>query len=70
MLRILGSSGGPRVTFIARTLLVADKKAMADDLRALAAIGPRLRRIIPAHGDVIDTDAAGTLRQVADALHP
>jgi len=69
MMRLMGSSGGPKVTFVARTMMVSDKKALADDLRSLAAMGPRLRRIIPGHGEVIDTDAADTLRKVADALH-
>ena len=68
MMRLMGSSGGPRVTFIARRLLVSDRAALAEDLRRLAGT-PGLRRIIPAHGEIIDADAAGTLRRVADAVH-
>ncbi|MCA9694067.1 MAG: hypothetical protein KC636_31055 [Myxococcales bacterium] len=65
--RLMGNAGGPKVTSITRWLLVKDKRAFRADLEALAAT-PGLTRIIVAHGDVIDDDAAGVLRSVAATL--
>lgn len=63
------SSGGPRMSRIAKLFLVSDRRAAADDLRALAAT-PGLQRVIVSHHEVIDRDAAAVLRGVADALAP
>lgn len=68
ILRVIGSSGGPRVTAIARRLLVGSAAELAQDLRALAEL-PGLARLVPAHGEVIDTDVSHVLRAVADRLH-
>ncbi|MCB9797495.1 MAG: hypothetical protein H6741_32800 [Alphaproteobacteria bacterium] len=65
--RLIGSSGGPKVTPIARMMMVKDKPALAQCLRGLADT-PDLVRVIPAHGDVIDQDPAGVLRAVAGSL--
>jgi hypothetical protein len=68
LLRLIGSSGGPKVTRVGRLLLVRDARAFADALRALAAT-EGLRRVVVSHGALIEHDAAGVLRTVADALH-
>jgi hypothetical protein len=64
---ITASSGGPKVSRVARWFLVGDHQAFADDLRALADLAG-LRRVIVSHHQVIDRDPAGVLRQVADTL--
>jgi len=68
VVKLLGSTGGPKVTRTARIGLVKDKRAYADHLRQLAA-RPDLARIVPGHGAVIVDDAAGALRIAADGLH-
>lgn len=65
--RLTGSTGGPKVTRIARLFLVDDNPAVAGDLRRLADT-PGLSRIIVSHQDVIATDPAGILRRLADGL--
>lgn len=50
--RLIGSSGGPKVTFIARTFLAKDRKALRAHLERLAAI-PDLRRIVVMHGEMM-----------------
>ena len=67
MLRLLGSSGGPRVTPIARLLAVRDVRAIAADLERLASI-PGLARLVPTHGDIVGQDAPAVLRGVASRL--
>lgn len=67
ILKVLGSSGGPKVTRIARTFMVSDRRAYANQLRALAAL-PKLSRIIPSHGAILEQNVSETLRQVATDL--
>jgi hypothetical protein len=67
MLRAIGSSGAPRVTLIARTLIVKDKAALAAYLLELAAL-PGLARVIVSHVELIDRDPAGVLRKLAATL--
>lgn len=67
MFRLMGSSGGPRVTRVMRLLAVKDKKAVRAHLERLAGT-PDLARIIPGHGDPIERDVATTLRQIARRL--
>lgn len=61
------STGGPRVSRIARLFLVKDKRAFRSALEELAAI-PNLRRVIVAHHLTIDRDPANVLREVAATL--
>lgn len=68
VVKLIGSTGGPKVTWTARTFLVKDKPAYAAQLRELAA-RPALRRIIPGHGAVITDGAAAALAGAADRLH-
>jgi hypothetical protein len=67
-LRLVGSSGGPRVTRIARTFIVKDRRALARRFVALANGTPDLVRIVVSHGDVIDREPTEVLRQVALTL--
>jgi len=67
MLKIMGSTGGPKVTRIGKMFLVADKRALRAHFERLAA-EEKLVRLIPGHGEVIDEDAPGVLRRVAAAL--
>jgi hypothetical protein len=68
LVKLIGSTGGPKVTWTARVALVEDKPAYAATLRALAA-RPALRRIVPGHGDLITDDAGAKLAGAADRLH-
>lgn len=65
--RITGSSGGPRISRIARWFLAKDKPALRAHLERLAAT-PDLRRIVVSHHEVIDRDPARVLRDVAATL--
>ena len=65
--RLLGSTGGPRVTTIAKTFLVSDRKALREHMLELAA-QPGLERLVPCHGAIVETDAPGVLRQIAETL--
>lgn len=52
---------------VKRGMIVEDRLALAAQLDAWAA-DPGLRRIIVSHGDVIEQNAAGVLRTLADTL--
>jgi len=67
IVRLLGSTGGPRVTLVGRLSLVRDKQKAKAALAALAAT-PGLVRVVPAHVDVIHVDAQKTLAEVAARL--
>jgi hypothetical protein len=62
--RWMGSTGGPRVTPLGKLTLVKDKRALRAHLERLADT-PGLSRIIVAHGQPIEADAAACLRDVA-----
>ena len=51
VVKLIGSTGGPKVTWTARTFLVKDRRAYAAQLRQLAA-RPALARVVPGHGAV------------------
>jgi hypothetical protein len=57
----------PKVTPMARTFLVASKRALRSHFERLAAI-EGLARIIPGHGDIIAENPAEILRRVASTL--
>lgn len=65
MMRVLGSTGGPRVTWVMRRFGLRDKKAARAHLVRLSET-PGLARIIMSHGVLIEHDAAATLRQAAE----
>lgn len=64
---ITASTGGPRVSRIARWFIARDKPALRGHLERLAAT-PDLRRIVVSHHEVIDRDPARVLRDVAATL--
>jgi hypothetical protein len=67
LLRFFGSSGGPRVTRIAKWFVVGDRAAFRENLERLAAT-PGLARLVPCHGGIVSNDPAGVLRQAAASL--
>ena len=67
VLRMLGSSGGPRVTRIFRMMIMKDGTALRKDLERLAA-EPKLTRIIVSHEKVISERPADVLHAVAASL--
>jgi hypothetical protein len=68
MTRLMGfGAAGPQVPRLIRHMMIEDKAALAAQLQGWADI-PGLKRIVVSHGDVIDDDPAGVLREVADSL--
>jgi hypothetical protein len=61
------STGGPRISRVARWFIVKDSRAFAAHLERLADT-KGLSRVIVSHHETIATDAAGALRQVAGSL--
>ena len=61
------SSGGPKLSRIARWFLVKDAKALRASLERLADL-PALKRVIVSHHETIVHDPARTLREVAATL--
>jgi Domain of unknown function (DUF4336) len=68
VVKVIGSTGGPKVTNTAKWFIVKDRAAYAAHLRRLAAT-PGLARVVPGHGDVVRTEAAAALVRAADRLH-
>lgn len=66
--KLVGSTGGPKVTNTAKWFIVKDRPAYAAHLRRLADT-PGLARLVPAHGAILTDDPAGALRRAADGLH-
>lgn len=67
LFRLLGSSGRPRVTAIARWFIVGDRAVLRDHLLRLSA-RPGLLRLIPCHGTIVAQDAPAVLRRIAEEL--
>ena len=63
----MGSSGGIKITRIARLFLVADKAALRAHLARLAAL-PDLRRVIVSHHEIIDREPGRALAEAAATL--
>lgn len=66
ILKLIGSTGGPKVTRIGRLFLAKDKPALRAHFERLAT--KDVVRILPGHGDAIDADAPGVLKAVAATL--
>lgn len=69
VMKLMGSTGGPRVTRFFRLVGVNDKRRLAAQLRHRAA-EPGLSHLVPGHGDPVAVDAPGVLRDIADSLAP
>lgn len=67
MKNVTDSTGGPKVTRVAKLFLVKERVAFQAHLLKLSNESG-LSRLIPGHGDVVDVDAPGVLRAVANAL--
>jgi len=67
LLKILGSSGGPKVTRTARWFLLEDAPALQAHLLRLADT-PGLVRLVPGHGELVEAHPAATLRGIANVL--
>lgn len=67
--RLLGSTGGPRVTLIGRLMMTftRSRAPYRAFLRRWAESG-EVVRLIPGHGDVVATDATRVLTELADSL--
>jgi len=65
--KMIGSSGGPKVTRLLKLAMVRDHRALRAHLEKLAET-PKLRRVIMSHGARVESDAVGFLRQVAATL--
>ena len=63
------SSGGPRVSRIAKLAVVSSAAEAADDLRHLAQT-PGLARVVVSHHEIIADQPALRLKEAADGLHP
>lgn len=64
---ITQSSGGLRVTRIAKLMLIKDRRAFRSHIERLAATAD-LRRVIVSHHEMVSTDAAAALRAAVAAL--
>ncbi len=65
LLKSLGSYGKPKHSVAWKLLLVNDKKAFARTLDALRA--RQIERIVPAHGQVIRTNAPDVIGEIAES---
>lgn len=63
--RITGSTGGPRISRLARLAIVSDRAALRAHLERLAAL-PDLRRIVVSHHEMIEHEPANVLRAICD----
>lgn len=64
VLRLLGSTAGPRVSRLYRLLAVKDAQAFRGGLERLAA-QPGVSRLIVTHGAIVEQDAPALLRKLA-----
>jgi hypothetical protein len=64
---VMGSSGGVKITRIARMLVISDKQAARAHLERLAAL-PELRRVIVSHHETIEREPGRALAEVAATL--
>jgi len=67
ILKLMGSTGGPKVTPLGKLATVGDKKALKAHLHRLADL-PGLTRILVSHGDPVEAHAGEALHRVAEGL--
>ncbi len=65
--RMIGSTGGPRVTWLFRRMALEDKELLRAFLQRLSTT-PGLVRLVPGHGKVITEAPGPTLAAVAERL--
>ncbi len=65
-LRLLGFGGGPKVTPVFKLMFVKDKGRMKDQIAGWSEL-PGLTRLLPSHGDIVESDAAALLKHAGDA---
>lgn len=65
--KVTCSSGGPRISRVVRITMIKDKSALRANLEQLAD-RPRLKRIIVSHHEMIVSEPARVLREVARTL--
>ncbi|MCP4294370.1 MAG: DUF4336 domain-containing protein [Proteobacteria bacterium] len=68
ILRLMGSSGGPKVTRVMKLLAVKDKNGVRSHLLKLAEKHEKIRYIIPGHGDIVEQECKQVLKDIADAI--
>ncbi|MEO8706706.1 MAG: hypothetical protein ABI867_42160 [Kofleriaceae bacterium] len=68
VVKLIGSTGGPKVTRTAKFFLIKDRAAYAAHLRRLAEL-PALARVIVSHGAILEAGAGEALAAAADRLH-
>lgn len=66
--RILGSTGGPKITRIMKFFAVKNKGEVRDHLLGLAEKHEDIHCIIPGHGSIIDQGCNQVLKKIASAL--
>ena len=64
LMKLIGSTGGPKVTLLAKLAVVGNKKELAAHFEELARV-PGLARLIPSHGELVEAAAAAVLQRVA-----
>lgn len=69
VMKLMGSTGGPKVSPFFGLLGVANKGRLAAHLRHKSTTAG-LSHLVPGHGEPVSFDASGVLRQVADSLSP
>jgi hypothetical protein len=67
IVKLIGSTGGPKVSRTAKYFIVKDRPAYADHLRRLAEL-PGLSRVIMAHGAILDEAVPETVVAAANRL--
>ena len=67
LLRLSGSTGGPKIPPLARLLMIRDSRAVATHLRRMAEV-PNLVRILVSHGSIITSTPQMVLLQLAELL--
>ena len=65
--RFFGFTGGPKIVPAFRRLFIKDKSVVKKALSEWANI-PGLSRLVPFHGHIIETNAAGAVRDAAVSL--
>lgn len=67
VMRLIGSTGGPRITRLARAVLIEDPQKVAAQLRSLAQT-PGLARIVVCHGHALERSPEVILETLAARL--